>query len=214
MNKAERLEILRRADLYPVISSEFTNGRPVLDVLKAVADAGCLIVQMREKNKSKRELFHLAEKYLETTSKYGMLLIVNDHVDVALAAGADGVHLGQDDLPLTAGRAIAPELVLGVSTHDQAEADKAQAEGADYINIGPLFPTKTKELSYEFLGVEALRTIAPSLRIPFSVMGGIKEKHIPGLLDAGARMIAMVTEITQADDVLAKTKQLRSLFKK
>ena len=102
-----------------------------------------------------------------------MLLIINDHVDIALAVDADGVHLGQEDLPLAAARRIAPELLIGISTHSREEALKAQGEGADYVNIGPIFPTRTKEGVTRFLGPEAIPGIAAGLEIPFTVMGGI-----------------------------------------
>jgi thiamine-phosphate pyrophosphorylase len=142
-----------------------------------------------------------------------MLLIINDLVDVAVEAGADGVHLGQDDLPLKEAREMAPELIFGVSTHSKEEALKAQDDGADYINIGPIFNTQTKSLAMAALGVEAIRRISPLLHIPFTVMGGIKSGHIPDLLSAGARKIAMVTEITAHENIAAKVTELRTMMR-
>lgn len=211
-DKAQRLAAFRDIDLYPVISSEFTNARPVLEILRAAARGGAKIVQLREKNKTKTEIYELAVKYREITAEHKMLLIINDHADIALACGADGVHLGQDDLPLTAAREICPELLLGASTHNPEEAEKAVLEGADYINIGPLYPTGTKAVPCGAVGIGMLAKIVPGLSIPFTVMGGIKAKHIPELLAAGATRIAMVTEITRADDVCAKVRELRSLW--
>lgn len=211
-NKTERMAMLDRVDIYPVISSEFTNGRDVTEVLKQIAEGGAHIVQLREKNKSKAEIYRLAEAYRTITDKYNMLLIINDHLDIALAVGADGVHLGQDDLPLTAGRKLTDDLILGNSTHDLEEALKAQQEGADYINIGPIYPTKTKQLAYQFLGLDTLREVSAQIKIPFTVMGGIKEHHLEELIKLGARHIAMVTEITQADDITAQVKRLRSYW--
>ncbi|MBU8902004.1 MAG: thiamine phosphate synthase [Victivallales bacterium] len=211
-NKAERIAAFRDIDIYPVISSEFTNDRPVLDVLTAIAHGGAKVVQLREKNKTKAEVYELALKYREITSKYNMLLIINDHLDIALACDADGVHLGQDDLPMNAAKTICGEVFLGCSTHDPDEAEKAVLEGADYINIGPIYHTGTKKVACGVVGIEMLDKIVPGLEIPFSVMGGIKANCIPDLLAAGATRIAMVTEITQADDVCAKVKELRSLW--
>jgi len=213
-NKAERIAAFRNIDIYPVISSEFTNGRPVLEVLTAIAHGGAKIVQLREKNKSKAEIYELALQYREITAEHDMLLIINDHLDIALACDADGVHLGQDDLPLIAAKAICGEVFLGCSTHDLEEAEKAVLEGADYINIGPIFPTGTKAVPCGAVGIEMLDRIVPGLGIPFSVMGGIKAENIPELLAAGATRIAMVTEITQAEDITAKVKELRSLLGK
>jgi thiamine-phosphate pyrophosphorylase len=211
--KEKKLEQLETIDLYPVISSEFCAGRPPLEILRELAKGGAKIVQMREKNKSKRELHELAISFREITNEYGMLFIVNDHLDIALSVNADGVHLGQDDFPLKAARELAPNMILGVSSHSMEEAMTAQEDGADYVNIGPVYPTKTKKLACEFLGLDAIKEISPSLHIPFTVMGGIKEKHIPELISLGATRIAMVTEITQADNVSEKVKQLRACWK-
>ena len=210
--RTRRREQFRNIDLYPVISSEFTNGRASLDVLRAIAAAGARIVQLREKNLGTRELYRLAGEYRRITAEHDMLLIINDHVDIALAVGADGVHLGQDDLPLPAARRIAPGLLLGCSTHNREEAAVAIGEDADYINIGPLFPTRTKQVGCEALGLDTFRSIAAGVDIPFTVMGGIKAHHLPELLAAGAVRVAMVTEITQAEDITARVKELRAFW--
>ncbi len=212
--RQERLAAFRAIDLYPVISSEFTNGRPVLDILQAIADGGAKIVQLREKNRSKLEIYHLAEQYRKITDRYRMLLMVNDHIDVAMAVEADGVHLGQDDLPLPAAVRLNTELLLGNSTHNLDEALAAIRDGADCINIGPIFPTNTKNVSYPAVGIAEMRRIAKQVPVPFSVMGGIKAGHIPELLQAGACRIAMVTEITQAEDVTSRVKALRQLWQR
>ncbi len=206
---SEKMVMFKQVDLYPVISSEFTNGRDVIDVLRLIAAGGAKIVQLREKNLSKAEIFQLALKYREITTENNMLLILNDHLDIALAVNADGVHLGQDDLPLTAARKLAPQLILGSSTHNLPEAEQAIADGADYINIGPIYSTQTKQLSYDSLGLKIMDEIAHKINIPFTVMGGIKEDHLDKLINHGAEHIAMVTEITQADDITNRVKQLR-----
>lgn len=210
--RAERAEALKHIDLYPVISSEFTLGRPVTEIFRACAEGGAKIVQLREKHAGKRELFRLALECRKIADRYGMLLMIDDHVDVALASGADGVHLGREDLPVAAARKIAPELLLGVSTHNLAEAREALSGESDYLNVGPVFPTSTKEVGYPAVGTEELSRIIPELNKVFTVMGGIKARHVPPLLDIGARRIAMVTEITQAENVAARVRELRSLW--
>lgn len=212
MNRSEKTEKFRNIDIYPVISSEFCAGRNPVDVLKAIADGGAKIVQMREKNADDRRLFTLGEEFRKITSQYDMLLIIDDRIDIAAAVDADGVHLGQDDLPLAAARKVSDNIIVGISTHSLEEAAEAQNAGADYINIGPIFATQTKKLSYPVLGPETINVIAPTLRIPFSVMGGIKARHIPELCKLGATRIAMVTEITEAEYITAKVKELRKLF--
>ena len=128
----------------------------------------------------------MAEIFRERTAKAGMLLVINDRVNVAIAVGADGVHLGQDDFPVPSAKTIAPGLIVGASSHSLAEALRAQNEGADYVNIGPIFSTGTKEGVDRFLGPGAVSQIAPHLRIPFTVMGGIKESNVNQVLEAGA----------------------------
>jgi thiamine-phosphate pyrophosphorylase len=208
-NKMERAAAFARIDLYPVISSEFTAGRDPREVLWQIADGGARIVQLREKNYSKKQICALAEDYLKITSQYGMLLIINDHLDIAVAVGADGVHLGQDDLPVALAGKVTGDLIIGCSTHNLDEAVAAVRDGADYINIGPIYPTNTKAVACGAVGLGMLRQISAKVSIPFTVMGGIKSHHIPGLVAAGALRIAMVTEITQADDITAKVKSVR-----
>jgi thiamine-phosphate pyrophosphorylase len=126
-----------------------------------------------------------------------------------MAVEADGVHLGQDDFPLNAARKIAPELLIGASTHSLQEAIQAQKEGADYINIGPIFPTGTKEGLARFLGPEAIAAISPAIDVPFTVMGGISASNIDQVLTNGAQRVAMVTAITQAPDITATVRALQ-----
>jgi len=200
---------LLKEGLYAVITEKFCKGRSSEDVLKQVIAAGVKLVQLREKELSKKELYPLAKKFREITLKNQVTLIINDHLDIALAVKADGVHLGQDDLPCSVARKIAPHLICGVSTHNVSEALEAQAAGASYINIGPLFSTQTKETGIPPLGLETLIKIKEKINLPCSVMGGIKENNLDELLKIGAKRIAMVTEITQADDIAKKAGRMQ-----
>jgi len=208
--KTQRLTAFDSIDIYPVISSEFCAGRSPIYVLEQIAEGGASIVQLREKNKNGTDLIRLAREFRRICDRHGMLLVMNDNVGIAVETGADGVHLGQDDMPLADAREASSELILGCSTHSKEEALKAQADGADYINIGPIFATQTKTTGYIPLGMEILRTVPSLLRIPFTVMGGIKERHIPELVSLGAARIAMVTEITTADNIASKVRELRN----
>ncbi len=205
-----RRKMLADIDIYPVISSEFTNGRDSVEILKMVADGGAKIVQLREKHRTKAEIFRLAEVYRNITAEYQMLLIINDHADIAAAVDADGVHLGQDDLPLAAARSVFPDLILGCSTHNIPEAVKAEQDGCDYLNIGPIYATQTKELSMAPLGLETLDAVKSHIHVPFTVMGGIKLHHLPELAKHGAGKVAMVTEITRAENVIKTVQELRA----
>lgn len=196
--------------LYPVITKEFCRGRNLIDVLHSVIKGGAKIVQLREKNISKKSLYELASEYRSITFKHQVKLIINDHLDIALAVGADGVHLGQDDLPCAIARKIAPHLIIGVSTHNEHEILKAEADGSTYINIGPIFSTNTKKLTVPALGLDYLKKI--KTKLPFSVMGGIKTRNIGELLSIGVKNIAMVTEITEAPDIEETVRKLIQLI--
>ncbi len=200
------------ADIYPVITGEFCNGRDPLQVLDQVLAGGARVVQLREKKLDTLQFYQRAKAFRDATRSVGALLIINDRVDIALAVEADGVHLGQSDLPLTAARKFAPHLIIGVSTHSPEEALHAQTLGADYINIGPIFPTKTKPGVHPPVGIRMIQNIAPLLNIPFSVMGGINAENIHAVISAGARHIAMVTAITQADDIRKTVEQFRRMI--
>ena len=207
---AERIEAFRAIDVYPVVTSEFCLGRDPADVVASLLASGVRIVQMREKTMPDGEFVRLLRRVRELTWDHGALMIVDDRVDAALIAEADGVHLGQDDLPLADARRIAPELLLGVSTHNEDEIRVAQDGGCSYLNIGPIYPTQTKKLACKFLGVDLLRRLAPTVRVPFTVMGGIKFDHLPELKAAGARHVAAVTAFTQAPDPGAEAARWRA----
>lgn len=209
MTREKRKARFDEIDVYPVTCERLSAGRSNLEVLEAVIRGGARIIQLREKERSKRELFHLALTFREMTTRAGLLLIINDHLDLALAVGADGVHLGQDDLPLTAARRLAPDLLIGISTHSLEEALEAEREGADYVNIGPVFATSTKAGVDRELGPEAIGSIGSRLSVPFTVMGGITAANLGEVLAAGARRIAMITAITQAADIAETVRGFR-----
>jgi thiamine-phosphate pyrophosphorylase len=140
-------------------------------------------------------------------------MIVDDRVDLALALDADGVHLGQTDLPIAEARRIAPDLVIGGSSHNPEEAAVAQVAGASYVNIGPVYPTQTKSVPTGVVGLEMIDAISPLLRIPFTCMGGIKADNIGPVLARGARHCAVVTAVTAASDPRSAAAELRTLIR-
>ena len=162
-DRKARLEAFRKAELYLVISSEFTLGRPVPEIFEAAAAGGIRLIQLREKNRGAKFLYDTACACRSIANRYNVVMMIDDMVDVALLSGADGVHLGQEDLPVNEARKIAPELLLGCSTHNLEEALAARSAGADYINIGPVYPTGTKKLAMEALGTGAIRSISPQI---------------------------------------------------
>ncbi len=209
MTLEERMAIFKNTDLYVVITEAFCAGRSPVEVLSKVLDAGVRVVQLREKEMTDKALFRQALKFREISARQNALLIVDDRIDIALATGADGVHLGQDDLSVEAARSLASELIIGCSTHSVHEAVAAQSARADYVNIGPIFSTQPKSGSIRPLGPEAIDVVAPHLTIPWTVMGGIKVSNIKLVLERGARHVAVVTGVTEQDDVVAACSALR-----
>jgi len=206
--KKDRKAAFEKVGLYPVIMEKFCRGRSPIEVLDGAIRGGAKIVQFREKGLSDSRMLHLAMSFRERTAKDGVLLVINDRVDIALAVEADGVHLGQEDFPLAAARKIAPDLLIGVSTHSLEEALAAMEWGADYINVGPIFATGTKEGFVRVLGPEAVTAIGAKVKMPFTVMGGIKESNVGDVLRRGARKVAVVTAVTEAGDVEKATRSL------
>lgn len=198
--RRERVAIFEKTRVYPVVSSEFCSREPLATVEQILA-AGTRLVQLREKQMSARDFVEYALACRKIADKFGALIIIDDRVDIALAARADGVHLGQNDLPVPAARSIAPDLLLGVSTHNAEEIAAAQNVDCDYLNLGPIFATQTKAVQYPAVGLENLARLIPQIKIPFSVMGGIKREHVPALRALGVNHIAAVTAFTRAENI-------------
>ena len=203
----ERVEAFKKASVYPVVTTDFCAGRNPLDVIRSILEGGAKVVQVREKTMCDRDYLNLLKEARKLTDEFGALLIADDRLDAALLADADGVHLGQDDLPCAEARKLAPQLFIGVSTHNRDELLAAQRDGCSYLNIGPIFPTGTKSLPINPLGLETLSELAPQVKVPFSVMGGIKFSHLKTLRSHGCLHIAAVTAFTQAENPAAEVRK-------
>ena len=203
----ERVEAFKKASVYPVVTTDFCAGRNPLDVIRSILEGGAKVVQVREKTMCDRDYLNLLKEARKLTDEFGALLIADDRLDAALLADADGVHLGQDDLPCAEARKLAPQLFIGVSTHNRDELLAAQRDGCSYLNIGPIFPTGTKSLPMNPLGLETLSELVPQVKVPFSVMGGIKFSHLKTLRSHGCLHIAAVTAFTQAENPAAEIRR-------
>jgi len=197
--------------LYLILNAP--SGRMEELALCAVAN-GISAVQLRCKEAGDRVFLEEARRLKRLIEVGSTLLIVNDRPDIALMSRAHGVHLGQDDLPIPAARALAPDLLIGASTHSLQEALRAEEEDADYVNIGPIFPTATKKDAQEFLGPDAIASIGSRLKVPFTVMGGINASNLDSVLAQGARRVAVVTVVTQAPDIARAVSDLRRRIRK
>jgi thiamine-phosphate pyrophosphorylase len=161
---------------------------------------GVDVVQLRDKHAPDETIVRAGEAMRDACTRHGALLIVNDHPDLALACGADGVHLGQDDAPLAEVRdLLGPDLLVGISTHTPAQVDAAGDSPADYLGVGPVYPTATKP-GVEPVGLELVRHAAASARKPWFAIGGIDAGRAAEVAAAGARRIAVVRAIRDADD--------------
>jgi thiamine-phosphate pyrophosphorylase len=155
-----------------------------------------------------RDFCELARLARTETRRAGCQLIVNDRIDIALACDADGVHLGQEDLPLAAGRKLMGGKIVGISTHDAEQAKAAERNGADYIGFGPMFGSATKATGYTARGIEMLEEIRAAVKLPIVAIGGITEQNVSQVWRAGADSAAIISDILNTADIAAKTKTL------
>ncbi|MBP2146204.1 thiamine-phosphate pyrophosphorylase [Methanofollis sp. W23] len=200
-------------DLYVVTDREVGGGRSHLDQARLAVAGGADVVQVRDKEMSTADLLRTAQAVRAVTASAGALLIVNDRLDVALAAGADGVHLGQDDLPVAAARALAPPgFVIGVSVGDVAEARAAVAGGADYLALSPIFSTWTKADAGPGHGLATLHEIRGAVSVPLLGIGGIGPENVAEVIAAGAEGVAVVSAVVGQEDVEGAARQMKTLI--
>jgi thiamine-phosphate pyrophosphorylase len=185
------------AGLY-LITDRKVSGLSAPEMVAKALEAGVTWIQYREKEKSRREMYYEALKLRVLTRDRGASLIVNDHADIALAVDADGLHIGQDDLPLREARKVMGKRIIGISTHSVSEALEAAEGGADYIGFGPVFHTSTKDAG-EPKGVEMLREIKRRVTVPVVAIGGITLDNLARVLDAGADAVAVASAILRND---------------
>jgi thiamine-phosphate pyrophosphorylase len=204
---------LAAARLY-VVTSAAQPPAVVEDVVRSACAGGADIVQLRRKGDDDVEWLRLAERCRALTAEAGALFVVNDRLDVAMACDADGVHLGQDDLPLSVARRLWPGRIVGRSTHSLAQALDAGAQGADYIGVGPVYATPTKP-GRAAVGLEVVTAVASSgVRVPWFAIGGIDEDTAGAVIAAGAHRIAVVRAVSDAVDVEAATRGLGAMVRR
>ena len=205
----ERVD-LRRVQLCVITDPVLAPGRDHVAVAAAALAGGADMIQLRDKTGSLRELLPQARAIQSLCRDHGAIFIVNDRVDLALTAGADGAHLGQEDLPAGAARRLlGPGRILGVSTHDLAQAQAAQAIGADYIGFGPIFATGTKTTGYTPRGLEGLRAIRAAVSLPILAIGGISLDNAAAVIAAGATALAVISAVVAAPDIRAAAAAFR-----
>jgi thiamine-phosphate pyrophosphorylase len=204
---APRRALLRESPVMAIFSGACTRD-DWLDVLKSLLGAGCRLFQLREKTRTTREFLRFAEAILDAASNYDALTLINDRADLAAATGAQGVHLGQQDLPLPdARRLLGPSALIGVSTHNLEEAQEAEQIGADYVGLGAMFHTDTKKVQLQ-TGPKVVSQVQPEIHIPVFCIGGITPANVGELVGHGARHIAVSSALFNAPDPGAEYKAL------
>jgi len=198
--------------LYVVTDEELSKGRTHVQLAERAVRGGANVIQLRDKTMGGRKLLEYAVRIRKITMKVGALFIVNDRLDVALASKADGVHLGQDDLPLKDALPLVPKgFIIGITVHDVAEAREAQKGGASYLGLSPIFQTGSKSDAGAACGVKMVADVKKKVTIPVVAIGGINASNARDVLEAGADGIAVISAVVSQPDVEKAARELRAL---
>lgn len=209
MNAKEKIK-----GLYAICDTRFSPQYSHLELAEKILRGGCKIIQLRMKGeKDLSKVKRAAEEILELKRKFSFTFILNDTVELAAALPVDGVHVGEDDLPIAVTRQIiGPHKLIGYSSHSLEEALNAEKEGADYVALGAIFPTQTKGPGHPVQGLEALQKVVKNLKIPTVAIGGIQRSNIQSVIQTEVSAIAMITALSQAEDIPKTTQEFISFF--
>jgi thiamine-phosphate pyrophosphorylase len=198
--------------LYVIIDPEVLRGREEAELAQEAIVGGASMLQLRDKTREKGVQLPVARRLQEICRAEGVLFFVNDHADLALAIDADGVHLGQKDLPVPAVRRLVPRrMLVGCSTNNPEEARQAEADGADYVSVGRLFPTESKADTRPAT-LESVQAVKAAVSVPVCAIGGINESNIDEVIAAGADIVAVISAVIAADNVREAARRLASRF--
>jgi thiamine-phosphate pyrophosphorylase len=202
----------RLPPLYPILDLGGSD-RPLETVIAQLAEGGATLVQLRAKKHSSREFYNQAIKLVEIARPLGMQVIINDRMDIAWMSEADGVHLGQEDLPVDAARRlIGPGKIIGLSTSTLAQARMAQDSSADYVAVGPVFPTQSKEDADPVVDRQQLAEIRQVVQKPLVAIGGITVENAKGLFELGIDSVAVIRDLIMAENLSHRVKQYYAAF--
>ncbi len=205
--------MLKDCKLYVIVDRGVIKKRDVLEIAKEALRGGADIIQLRDKSSGDGALLQYAKSIKRITKKYNRLFIINDRVDIARAVNADGVHLGQNDIPIEEARKILGKKIIGISTHSLDEAKRAQRKGADYIGVGPIFKTTTKKKLVP-IGPSILAKVRRRIDIPFFAIGGISLINVADAKKKGADRIAVASSAIKAKNIYPAVKRLREAINK
>jgi len=211
MNKKQ---ILKKAQLYVLVDKKLLGERKVKDVVKQLIRAGVQMIQYRDKYSDEGEFLKEAEKIKKILKNQKVLFIINDRVDIAWHIDADGIHVGQSDLPVAVARTLlGKNKIIGASAENIRQAKMAQKEGADYVGLGPIFYTTTKEKILQPVGLDLIKQAKKELKIPFFPIGGINLDNLGSVINAGAKRVAVASAIVCSLDIAETSKQFLERLK-
>jgi len=203
--------------LYAIADYHYNPLPTLTGLIRKYLEGGCRLIQLRvkpnvdgacgAKHAAQEEISGIANQIMKFKKEWDFTFIINDHVNIAATVGADGVHVGANDPPVSEIKKIyGSKLLVGYSSHSLEEAKRAEADGADYIAFGAIFPTATKGPDHPIQGIEKLREVVNAIGKPIVAIGGIKRQNLSQIIDSGASAAAMITALTQADDISSETK--------
>lgn len=205
--------ILSDINFYLITDSHLSKHGILSDVKNAIIE-GCNIVQYREKNKDTKTMLQEALDIKHICGN-DIIFLINDRLDIALAVDADGVHIGQNDMPIEfARKLLGPDKIIGLSTHNLDEAKEAEIKGADYVGIGPIFKTHTKEDAKKAIGIKAINQIKKSINIPVIAIGGIDKNNCVEIIKSGADGLVSISAVLSKNNVAAEIKDFINIIKK
>lgn len=202
--------------LYVITDEELSGGRSHIEIAEAAIMGGADVIQLRDKTASSRKLYEIATQIKKLTEETGVQFILNDRLDIALAVNADGLHVGQDDLPAPVTRKfLGPDKILGVSAINVAEAIQAEKDGADYLGVGPVFEARgTKADAGEPKGLQLIKDIRQRCSLPIVAIGGINHTNILSVMEAGSQGAAVISAVVSAADITHATQALKDQIEK
>ena len=203
----KNINLKKNLKLYVITDRRFKDE---VESVREALEGGATSIQLRLKGVPTREMIKIGREIRKLTEEYGALYLVNDRLDVALGVNADGVHVGQEDMPVEVIKEIAPNLIVGISASNIKEAIMGEKKGGDYIGAGSVYPTKTKE-DAKYIGLDGLRRIVESVNIPVVAIGGINHKNVREVLKLGVDGVAVISAIVGSKNVMEESRKMRKI---
>lgn len=208
-----RKKLIKNSQIYTILDKQVLGQRDLFQTTRSLNTAKSDIIQLRDKNSCKKSILKEAKAMSKLISRKKTIFIINDYIDIAMIVNSDGVHIGQDDLPIEEVRKlVGKDMIIGVSCHSLKQATEAEDKGADYVGIGPIYPTNTKP-DYTPVGLDLLKQCSKKIQIPFFAIGGINLTNLKQVINAGAKRITVCSAIITAKDIIKTTTSFKTFLK-